>query len=152
MGRLNVGGNIVNMTLAVGPSNGSSPVQEVTFSGSVTIVFDLQGGTNLQFVTRASSPEAGFIDELATDVWLMGDVLQARPEEWIRVRAMPVVAPECAGAALRRVVLGFSEAIVDQQHDATHQHRRNRAHQRTGRDAYCAHVRSRQVEPGCCMQ
>lgn len=73
MGRLSVGGEHIDITLAVGPSSGSAPVQEVTFSGSVTIMYDLEGGANLQFVTRAHSPEAAYIDELATDVWLLGD-------------------------------------------------------------------------------
>jgi len=82
MGTLNVGGDTYTLTLAVGPASGAAPVQEVTFSGSVTIIFDLEGGTNLQFVTRAYSPEAAHIDELATDVWLMGDLLQARFRSW----------------------------------------------------------------------
>lgn len=82
MGTLIVGGHKVNMTLAVGPSSGSAPEQEVTTSGSVTIIYDLETGTNLQFVTRAGAPEAAFIDELATDVWLLGDVLQARFRAW----------------------------------------------------------------------
>lgn len=81
MGKLTVAGQTINLTLAVGPSSGSVPVQEVTFSGSVTIAFDLQSGTNLQFVTRATSPEAAFIDELATDVWLLGDI-KARFRAW----------------------------------------------------------------------
>ena len=82
MGTIVVGGQKINMTLAVGPSSGSVPVQEVTFSGSTTIIYDLQSGTNLQFVTRAGEPAARYIDELATDVWLLGDVLQARFRAW----------------------------------------------------------------------
>lgn len=82
MGKLSVGGKTFNLTLAVGPSSGSAPVQEVTFSGSVTVIFDLMSGTNLQFVTRGDSPEAAYIDELATDVWLMGDVLNLRLRAW----------------------------------------------------------------------
>jgi hypothetical protein len=73
-GTLTVEGREIDLTLAVGPASGSAPVQEVTFSGSVTVAFDLIGGSNLQFVTRAYSPEAAYIDELATDVWLMGDL------------------------------------------------------------------------------
>lgn len=71
----------INLTLAVGPSSGSSPVQEVTSFGSVTIMFDLESGTNLQFVARGNSPEAAYIDELATDVWLLGDI-SARFRTW----------------------------------------------------------------------
>jgi hypothetical protein len=82
MGTLNVNGQSYNVTLAVGPSAGDAPVQEVTFSGSVTILFDLKAGTNLQFATRAYSPEAGHINELDTDVWVMGDLLEARFRSW----------------------------------------------------------------------
>lgn len=74
MGTITVGGETINLTLAVGPSSASAPSQEVTFSGSVTVLFDLESGTNLQFVTRGYSPEATFIDEMATDVWLLGDI------------------------------------------------------------------------------
>ncbi|MET0578773.1 MAG: hypothetical protein ABW122_08945 [Ilumatobacteraceae bacterium] len=76
MGTINVGGYEIDLTLAVGPANSSSPVQEVTFSGSVTLLLDLEAGSNLQFVTRATSPEAAHISELATDVWLLGDIQQ----------------------------------------------------------------------------
>lgn len=82
MGSLVVDGQIIDVTLGVGPSNGSSPVQEVNFSGSVTIIYDLQNGTNLQFVTRASDPAAAYLDELATDVWLLGDIGTARFRAW----------------------------------------------------------------------
>jgi hypothetical protein len=82
MGTLNVGGNEYQLTLAVGPASSAAPVQEVTFSGSVTVLYDLAGGTNVQFATRAYSPEAAHIDELATDVWLLGDLLQARFRSW----------------------------------------------------------------------
>ncbi len=88
----------------------------------------------------------------SAEVHVRCDVLQAGPEERIGMRAMPVVAHERAGAALGMVVLPFSEAIVDQQHDPTLQHGRERAHQRTGGEAYFAHVRSRRVESECCMQ
>ena len=81
MATLRVGEERVGVTLAVGPASSPVPMQEVTFSGSVTIMFDLQSGTNLQFVTRATSPEAAFIDELATDVWLLGDI-KARFRVW----------------------------------------------------------------------
>lgn len=82
MGTLIVGGKKVSVTLAVGPSSGSAPVQEVNFGGSITIAYDLQSGTNMQFVTRASDPAAFYIDELATDVWLYGDLIQARFRAW----------------------------------------------------------------------
>lgn len=81
MGTINVGDQQIDVTIAVGPASGDAPVQEVTFSGSVTVLFDLQSGTNLQFVTRGYSPEAAHIDELATDVWLMG-AIEARFRAW----------------------------------------------------------------------
>ena len=79
--KLRAGEVEVEATIAVGPSSGASPVQEVTFSGSVTIVFDIETGSNLQFVTRASSPEAAYINEYESDVWLMGDI-KARFRTW----------------------------------------------------------------------
>lgn len=81
MARLVAGDVNFNLTLAIGPSSGSAPVQEVTSFGSVTITFDLESGSNLQFVARGNSPEAAYIDELATDVWLMGDI-KARFRTW----------------------------------------------------------------------
>jgi hypothetical protein len=67
------------ITIAVGPSSGSTPVQEVTSWGSVPVGFtlDLESGSNMQFVSRADAPEVAYIDEMATDIWVMGDV-QAR--------------------------------------------------------------------------
>ena len=81
MGTIRVGDQDINLTLAIGPSTGTAPVQEVTSYGSVTIVFDLESGSNLQFVARGNSPEADYIDELATDVWLLGDI-KARFRTW----------------------------------------------------------------------
>jgi hypothetical protein len=79
--KLRAGDVSADVTLAVGPSTGNAPLQEVTFSGSVEIVFDLQAGSNIQFVTRSNAPEAAYIDELATDVWLLGDI-KARFRAW----------------------------------------------------------------------
>lgn len=81
MSKLRAGNSEINLTLAVGPATSPVPTQEVTFSGSVTVIFDLESGSNLQFVSRADSPEAAYIDELATDVWLMGDI-KARFRAW----------------------------------------------------------------------
>lgn len=74
--RFRAGGVTANLTLAVGPSNGSDPVQEVTSFGSVPLsfTFDLENGATCQFVSRADAPEAAYIDELATDIWLLGDI------------------------------------------------------------------------------
>lgn len=81
MGKLKVGDTSLNLTIAVGPSSGSDPVQEVTSFGSVALVFDLESGSTLQFVARGNSPEAGYIDQHATDVWLLGDI-EARFRAW----------------------------------------------------------------------
>lgn len=72
--QLRAGEVTADVTVAVGPATGAVPVQEVTFSGSMSLTFDLESGSSIQFVTRASSPEAAYIDELATDVWLLGDI------------------------------------------------------------------------------
>lgn len=77
MGKLYVGDHEIDLTLAIGPSSGAVPVQEVIFSGSVTITFDLESGSSVQLVTRANAPEASYISEMATDVWLTGEI-QAR--------------------------------------------------------------------------
>lgn len=74
MGKFKVGDAEFNLTIAVGPAAGNTPVQEVTSSGSITAMFDLTSGSNLQFVCRGDAPEAEYIDELATDVWLLGDI------------------------------------------------------------------------------
>jgi hypothetical protein len=74
MGIYRVGDQNIDITLAVGPGTGDAPVQEVTISGSVTATFDIKTGSSLQFVVRGYAPEAAYIDELATDIWLMGDI------------------------------------------------------------------------------
>ena len=81
MPKFRSGDTEANLTFAVGPSTSDVPFQEITFSGSVTCIFDIETGSNLQFVTRATSPEAAYINELETDVWLMGD-LHARYRAW----------------------------------------------------------------------
>lgn len=81
MGTLRSGEAQIDLTLAVGPSSGSAPVQEVTSFGSVTLTFDLESGMDVQFVCRGNSPEAAYVDELATDIWLMGDI-KARFRTW----------------------------------------------------------------------
>jgi len=57
-------------TLAVGPSTGSRPVQEVTDFVSWTLDNNLDDGCSLAFTTRIDSPAAQVIQELVTDVWL----------------------------------------------------------------------------------
>jgi hypothetical protein len=57
-------------SLAVGPSSGSRPVQEVTDFDSWTLDNNLDDGCSLSFTTRIDSPAAQVIQELATDLWL----------------------------------------------------------------------------------
>lgn len=57
-------------SLAVGPSTGSRPVQEVTDFVSWTLDNNLDDGCSLAFTTRIDSPAAQVVSELATDVWL----------------------------------------------------------------------------------
>jgi hypothetical protein len=57
-------------TLAVGPSTGTRPVQEVTDFDSWTLDNNLDDGCSLAFTTRIDSPAAQVIQELFTDVWL----------------------------------------------------------------------------------
>jgi len=45
------------------------------------MTFDLTSGSSVQFVSRGNSPEAAYIDELATDVWLLG-AINARFRAW----------------------------------------------------------------------
>lgn len=64
------------VTVAVGPSAGNAPVQEVTTFGSVGVTLDFQRGDQVQFTCSGRSAEAAQIDELATDVWLSGSYAQ----------------------------------------------------------------------------
>lgn len=64
------------LTVAVGPSSGSSPVQEVTQFDTVQVKLNMDTGDELSFTTSAWAPEATYLDELASDVWLSGAVAQ----------------------------------------------------------------------------
>lgn len=57
-------------TLAVGPSSGSRPAQEVTDFTEWALDNNLDDGCSLTFATRLDSPAAQQIEELVTDVWL----------------------------------------------------------------------------------
>lgn len=75
MGLLHVGGQDIDITLAVGPSNGE-PKQELTTYGSVTAQFDILAGNTLSVVVAGNSPEAPYVDELASDIWMTGALHQ----------------------------------------------------------------------------
>lgn len=61
---------LIPFTIAVGPSTGSRPVQEVTDFISWTLDNNLDDGCSITFTTRGDSVAAALIDELVTDVWL----------------------------------------------------------------------------------
>lgn len=74
MTKLRVGDAIFDITPSLGPSSGSTPTQPVTSFGSTAgaLDIDLQGGS-VQMVILGHAPEADVIDELVTDLWLLGD-------------------------------------------------------------------------------
>jgi hypothetical protein len=71
MGTIRVDGREIDLTMSVGPSNGS-PLQELTTFGSVTAQFDLVSGNTLSVVVAGNSAEAPYINELASDIWMTG--------------------------------------------------------------------------------
>lgn len=82
MAKFSVGEHEFDLTLAVGPASGDDPVQECTSFGSVTAVLDMDRGDTITATAIAGdSPEAAYIDELATDIWLLGD-LPRRMRAW----------------------------------------------------------------------
>lgn len=64
------------LTIGVGPSTGSIAVQEVTFFDALRLSFNLDTGDTLSFTVPAFSPEAVYLDELASDIWASGIVRQ----------------------------------------------------------------------------
>lgn len=74
MAMFRAGGRTFRLKAAVGAASGSAPEQEVTSFGSASagVELDLNGGM-IQMVTLGHAPEVKFINELATDLWLLGD-------------------------------------------------------------------------------
>lgn len=64
------------LTIAVGPASGSVPVQELTTFGTVSVKSNFNDGDDVSFDALGRSSEAPFIDELATDVWMTGPIIQ----------------------------------------------------------------------------
>lgn len=64
----------LDITPSIGPWNGTAPIQPITSFGSVAgqMDIDLQGAS-MTMVVLGHAPEAKVIDELVTDVWLLGD-------------------------------------------------------------------------------
>ena len=75
MAKFRVGDETFDLSVAVGPSNGG-PEQECTTFGSVTAIMDWKLGGTLTAVFAGNSPEAVHINELASDIWLLGDFPQ----------------------------------------------------------------------------
>jgi hypothetical protein len=70
---------LIPFTVAIGPSTGTRPIQEVIDYASWTLDNNLDDGCSIQFSTRGDSVSASLIDELATDVWLYrGPILVQR--------------------------------------------------------------------------
>lgn len=63
-------------SVAVGPSAGPVPVQEVTFFDAVQLTLNFDQGDQITFTVPSFAPEAYYLDELATDVWLAGQLRQ----------------------------------------------------------------------------
>lgn len=67
---------IENLTVSVGPATGTLPVQEVTFFDAIKMTFNVDAGDQVTFAVPAFSPEAVYLDELASDIWIDGIVRQ----------------------------------------------------------------------------
>lgn len=76
MGKIRVGDETIDVTLAVGPGDDPDPVQEITTFGSVTVQYDMAVGTTISLVIAGNDPASLHVDELATDIWLMGDLTE----------------------------------------------------------------------------
>lgn len=71
---LRVGDKWFDITPSIGPSSGSVPIQPVTSFGSAAGQFDIDlAGASCSMVVLGHAPEAKVIDELVTDLWLLGD-------------------------------------------------------------------------------
>lgn len=74
MTKLRVGDTMFDITPSIGPSSGSVPTQPVTSFGSAAGQMDIDlAGASCSMVVLGNSPEAKVIDELVTDLWLLGD-------------------------------------------------------------------------------
>jgi hypothetical protein len=71
---LRTGSTEFDITPSIGPSSGNVPTQPVTSFGSAAGQFDIDlAGASCSMVVLGGSPEAKVLDELVTDLWLLGD-------------------------------------------------------------------------------
>jgi hypothetical protein len=74
MTKLRAGDSWFDITPAIGPSSGSVPTQPVTSFGSAAGQLNIDlAGASAMMVILGHTPEAKVIDELVTDLWLLGD-------------------------------------------------------------------------------
>jgi len=74
MTKIRAGDRIFNIEPSVGPSSGSVPTQPVTSFGSATADLDVSlAGASVTLVVLGGAPEVAVLDELVTDLWLLGD-------------------------------------------------------------------------------
>lgn len=64
---------MTTFVLAVGPSSGSAPVQQVTDFGAWSIENNLDDGCTVSFDALGNGVASSFIDEMASDLWLYQD-------------------------------------------------------------------------------
>lgn len=74
MTKLRAGDAVFDITPSIGPSSGSVPTQPITSFGSAAGQMDIDlAGASCSMVILGHTPEAKVIDELVTDMWLLGD-------------------------------------------------------------------------------
>lgn len=74
MTKIRAGDELFDITPSIGPSSGSVPTQPVTSFGSASASMEITlAGASMQMVILGHAPEAAVIDELVTDLWLLGD-------------------------------------------------------------------------------
>jgi len=74
MARIIAGDQSFNIEPSIGPSSGSTPIQPVTSFGSATASLAVTlAGASVTLVVLGGAPDAAVVDELVTDLWLLGD-------------------------------------------------------------------------------
>lgn len=74
MTKIKAGESVFNISPAIGPSHLDAPTQPVTSFGSASAAMQLDlHGASCSMVVLGHTPEAAVLDELVTDLWLLGD-------------------------------------------------------------------------------